>query len=67
MAVYGLPADYWQTYRARLEAVQPDDVRAAALDLIHPDQLLILATGDAARIRADVEAAVGPAEVVSPD
>ena len=67
MAVYDLPNDYWQTYRARLEAVQPDDVRAAALDLIHPDQLLILSTGDAERIRADVEAAVGPAEIVSPD
>lgn len=67
LATYELPDDYWQTYRQRIEAVGPDDVLAAARDLIRPDELLILVTGDAARIRGEVEAAgLGPLEVVSP-
>ena len=65
LAVYGLPDDYWQTYRANLEAVGPDEVLAAARDLLHPDRLLMLTVGDAARVREEVEAAAfGPIEVV---
>lgn len=67
LAVYGLPDDWWETYRARIEAVTPADAHAAASDLIHPDQLVILVTGDAAKIRAELEeAAFGPIEVVVP-
>jgi predicted Zn-dependent peptidase len=65
LGVYGLPDDYWQTYRANLEAVGPDEVLAAARDLVRPDELLMLTVGDAARIRAEVEAAnFGDVEVV---
>jgi predicted Zn-dependent peptidase len=67
LAVYGLPDDYWQTYRANLEAVGPDEVLAAARDLIRPDELLILAVGDASRIRGELESGgFGPVEVVTP-
>jgi predicted Zn-dependent peptidase len=66
LAVYGLPDDYWQTYRTHLEAVGPDDVLAAASDLIHPDQLLILLSGDASRVRDEVaDGGFGPVEVVT--
>jgi zinc protease len=65
LAIYELPDDYWQTYRQRLEAVTPDDVRQVAVDLIEPEQLLILLSGDAARLRDELEsAAFGPLEVV---
>jgi predicted Zn-dependent peptidase len=67
LAVYGLPDDYWQKYRANLEAVGPDEVLAAARDLVRPDELLMLTVGDSSRIRAEVEAAgFGPIEVVKP-
>jgi predicted Zn-dependent peptidase len=67
LAVYALPDDYWQTYRSNLEAVGPDEVLAAARDLIRPDELLILAVGDASRIRGELESgAFGPVEVVAP-
>jgi predicted Zn-dependent peptidase len=67
LAMYGLPDDYWHTYRANLEAVGPDEVLAAARDLVHPDQLLLLTVGDASAVRAEVEAAgFGPLEVVRP-
>ena len=65
---YGLPDDYWQTYRDRLEAVTEADIRSAANELIDPDQLLCLVVGDAAKVRAELEATgVGPMEVVSSD
>ncbi len=67
LAVYALPDDYWQTYRTNLEAVGPDEVHAAARDLIRPDELLILAVGDASRIRGELESdGLGPLEVVAP-
>jgi len=64
VAVYGLPDDYWQTYRQHLEAVQADDLLSAARDLLMPDQLLMLAVGDASQISASLEATdLGPMEV----
>jgi zinc protease len=65
IAVYGLAADYWQTYRDRLEAVTVADAHTAAVELIRPDELLILAVGDATVVRDDVAAlGIGPVEVV---
>jgi predicted Zn-dependent peptidase len=67
LAVYGLPDDYWQTYRSNLEAVGPDEVLATARELVRPEELLMLTVGDAAKIRDEVEAAgFGPVEVVTP-
>jgi zinc protease len=68
LAVYDLPDDYWQTYRQRLEAVGTDDVLATARDLLQPDQFLMVAVGDAAQIRAEVEAVdLGPVSVTESD
>ncbi len=65
LAVYGLPGNYWQTYRQRLEAVTPDDARQVAEALIEPERLLILLSGDAQRLRDELEsAALGPLEVI---
>jgi zinc protease len=67
LTIYGLPDDYWQTYRQHLEAVTEQDVLAAAVDFIRPDELLMLVVGDAARIRDEVEATqLAPVEVVVP-
>ena len=66
LAVYGLPDDYWHTYRTRIEEVGPSEVHAAALELVRPDEALILLTGDASRVRDELAAAdLGPLEVVS--
>jgi predicted Zn-dependent peptidase len=67
LAVFGLPDEYWQTYRANLEAVGPEEVLAAARDLVRPHEMLLLAVGDASRIRGEIEAAgFGPVGVVTP-
>jgi zinc protease len=65
LAVYGLPDDWWQTYRDHLEAVGPGDVHRAAGELVRPDDLLMLVVGDAATVRQGLEATnLGPLEVV---
>ncbi len=66
LAVYGLPDDWWATYRDKLEAVDVVAAHDAATDLITPDEFLILVVGDAARVRDELEALdLGPMEVVS--
>ena len=65
LAIYDLPDDYWHTYRSHLEAVTPQDVLDAARELVRPDEALILLTGDAGRVRDELEAAeLGPLEVI---
>jgi zinc protease len=67
LAVYDLPHDWWQTYRANLEGVGPDDVHRVARELVRPDEALILLTGDASVLRTDLETAgLGPLQVISP-
>jgi len=66
LAVYDLPADWWHTYRDRLEAVGTAEVHAVARELVRPDEALILLTGDAAKLRTELEEAdLGPVQVVS--
>jgi zinc protease len=42
----GLPADFLERYRDRIEAVTLADVRAAATRLLHPEALSVVAVGD---------------------
>jgi len=48
----GRDPNYWQHYVQHLKKVTPDDVLRVAKKYLHPDQLVILAVGDAAAIRA---------------
>ena len=66
LAVYGLPEDYWHTYRSRIEAVTATDVLDTARELVRPDEALILLTGDAEKIGPELESAqLGPLEVIA--
>ena len=65
LAVYGLPDDYWHAYRDRIEAVTTDDAHAAAMELVRPDEALVLLTGDAARIGDDLASSgIAPVTIV---
>ena len=46
--VFGLPDDYWKTYRSRIEAVTPEEVQEVCRRYLDPDRLTLLAVGDAA-------------------
>jgi len=45
--LYGLPEDYLQTYREKVDAVTADDVQRVALKLVRPDEMAIVIVGDA--------------------
>jgi zinc protease len=62
--VYALGDDYYTRYRERIRAVTAEDVRRAAERHLHPEQLLVLAVGDAEAIQGPMEKlGIGPLTV----
>jgi len=57
--IYGLPEDYWETFRARLEAVTAEQVREACRSYLDPDRLVLLAVADAKTATPAMEALGG--------
>ncbi len=47
LRLYGLPDDYWDTYRTEIRAVTPAQALAAAQRHIHPETALVVVVGDA--------------------
>lgn len=47
LVLYGLPDDYYDTYRSKVEAVSLEDAGAAAADHLRPDRMAVVLTGDA--------------------
>jgi zinc protease len=63
MVVYGLPEDYFDTYRDRVRAVTAPDVLRAAREFLRPEELQLVAVGDPAVIREPlVSMELGPLE-----
>ncbi len=48
--IYKLPADYWDTYASRIEAVTPADIQRVAQKYWAPDRLQIVAVGELAKV-----------------
>ncbi|MBI3484450.1 MAG: insulinase family protein, partial [Acidobacteria bacterium] len=53
--IYGFPADYWDTYPAKISAITADDVQRCAQKYINPDTIQVVAVGEAAKIKAMLE------------
>jgi len=51
----GLPDDYLQTYRERIQEVTREDVRRAAREYVTPDRAAVVIVGDAAAVRGQAE------------
>lgn len=67
LVVWGLPLDYYGTYRERLGAVTAADVAAVGRDRLDPGALTVVVAGDLAQIEAPIRALnVGDVEVWSP-
>lgn len=64
--VYGLPQDYWRTYRDKLTQVELSDVRKAALRYIHALPVVVV-VGNAQEIRPQIQAVLPSAKVVEYD
>jgi predicted Zn-dependent peptidase len=67
-ALYGRPDDYIATLKQRTEAQTDDAVRAAATQVIHPEQLTWVIVGDLQRIEAGIRKLdLGPIQVLDAD
>jgi zinc protease len=55
MKMFGLPADYLQTYHARVQAVTARDIQRVAQQYITPDKAAIVIVGDAAAIMDQIK------------
>jgi predicted Zn-dependent peptidase len=53
--LYGLPEDYLQTYRQKVDAVSISDVRAAAEKYVRPAEMAIVIVGDASAVLDQVK------------
>jgi zinc protease len=56
VVTYGLPLDYYTTYRERLAAVTPADVSQVGATYLKPDALTVVAVGDLKTIEAPIRA-----------
>ncbi len=68
LTLFGLPDDYFDSYRDRIRAVTTADVQRVARAHLDPDRLQLLVVGDPDAVRAPVEAlGFGPMFVTEPD
>ncbi|GIV58498.1 MAG: peptidase M16 [Rhodothermaceae bacterium] len=51
---FGLPDDYFDTYAERVRALNPDQVAAAAKEVLHPDNLVWVVVGDREKIEPGI-------------
>lgn len=64
LTIYGLPNDYFDTYRANIRSVTAMDVLHAADKYLHPDRLQLVVVGDPTVIAAPLAALdAGPVSV----
>ena len=64
LVIYGLPEDYFDSYRAKVRAVTAADVQDVARRHLRPDALQLVVVGDPAVVRDPLEAlAFGPVTV----
>lgn len=55
MVIFGLPSNYYDTYRDRIRAVSTTDVLSAAVKHVSPDEIQILVVGNPAIIKEPME------------
>jgi predicted Zn-dependent peptidase len=66
MVVYDLPADYFNTYVQKIQAVTPEQAEAAARKYLQPDKFAVVIVGDRKTIEAPVRALnLGPMTFIS--
>lgn len=56
VVTYGLPADFYGTYRERIAALTPNDIARVGKSVLTPNDLTIVAVGDLKSIEAPIRA-----------
>ncbi len=66
-AIYGLPADYYDSYRAKIRAVTADDILRVARTHLDPAQLQVVAVGDPDAIAEPLtQLGIGAVTIIDP-
>jgi zinc protease len=65
--LYGLPDDYLQTYRDRVNAITVDDVLSAAQSYVLPDEMAIVIVGDSGAVLDQVKGYADSVEIYDTD
>ena len=61
--VYNLPATYYRSFLAQIQAVSPQMVEAAAIKVLTPDAMIVVAVGDREKIEPELKKLnLGPIE-----
>jgi zinc protease len=56
LIVWGLPVDFYATYREKLAVITPEDVRSAAANRLTPNNMIVVVAGDLSKIEAPIRA-----------
>ncbi|HMI54862.1 MAG TPA: pitrilysin family protein, partial [Gemmatimonadaceae bacterium] len=56
LIVWGLPLNFFTTYREKLAAVTPEDIARTAGSRLSPDNLVVVVAGDLSKIEAPIRA-----------
>ena len=56
LIIWGLPVDFYASYRERLAAVTPEDVRTVATSRLTPNNIIVVVAGDLSKIEAPIRA-----------
>lgn len=68
LLVYGLPDDYFSTYRDRIRSVSSQDILAAGREVLRAREMVVVVVGEAEAVRGPLEdLGVAPVDVLSPD
>lgn len=66
LQVYGLPDDFFESYRDRIRGVSVAEAHAAGRRALNPEELVVVVAGDAEAVQGPLEnLGLGPVEVVS--
>jgi len=64
---FQLPEDYYSTYRDRIRSLTTDDIERVAASHLHPNELLVVAVGNATEVQRSLELLeIGPVSVRGP-
>lgn len=67
LQLYGLPEDFFGSYRDRIREVTPDAALEAGRETLRPEELVVVVAGDAQGVRGPLaDLGIGPVEVISP-
>jgi zinc protease len=56
LIIWGLPLDFYKTYRERLSAVTPADLQQVASTKLTPNNVIVVVAGDLSKIEAPIRA-----------